>query len=387
MRLTPRGIALLVVSAGLLAGGFWGSYPLFLALGGILLGAVVAAVLVTARGLHVTVSREVYPDRVERGRPALAKLLVKNPGVKRHGGFLANDRLANDRLANDRAGRGSRTVRVRALAPGGKATYHYELPTEVRGRMTVGPLTLHRVDPFGLASNRLSTGETGTLWVHPRKYAARALVGGHPRHHHEGTTTDESLRGSIDLRDVREYVIGDEVRHLHWKASARTGKLMVRDYADPEQPRFTLLLDTRGDALKPEAFEEAVDFAGSLITASALAGHHTRLVTSSGADLPTSGGALASRRLLDELCQVAQGKGDLLVPQVLSATRNGGGCLTVVTSGSAELGALAGLRGRYSSLVIVDVAPGGAAPAVRGARVLRAEGAGLAVRKWNEMAG
>jgi len=377
MRLTPRGVVLLIVSVLLLAGGFWGSYPLFLALGGVLLGAVVAAVLVTARGLHVTVSREVYPDRVERGRPALAKLLVKNPGAKRHGGFLANDR----------AGRGSRTVRVRALAPGGEATYHYELPTEVRGRMTVGPLTLHRVDPFGLASNRLSTGETATLWVHPRKYAARALVGGHPRHHHEGTTTDESLRGSVDLRDVREYVIGDEVRHLHWKASARTGKLMVRDYADPEQPRFTLLLDTRGDALKPAAFEEAVDFAGSLITASALAGHHTRLVTSSGVDLPTSGGALASRRLLDELCQVAQGKGDLLVPQVLSATRNGGGCLTVVTSGSAELGALAGLRGRYSSLVIVDVAPGGPAPAVRGARVLRAEGAGLAVRKWNEMAG
>jgi uncharacterized protein (DUF58 family) len=377
MRLTPRGVALLVVSVLLLVAGQWGKYPVFLALGGVLLGAVVAAVLVTARGLHVTVTREVYPDRVERGRPALAKLRVRNPAGKRHGAFLASDR----------AGSGSRTVRVRALTPGGEATYHYELPTEARGRMTAGPLTLHRVDPFGLASNRLSTGETATLWVHPRKYPARALVGGHPRHHHEGTTTDESLRGSVDLRDVREYVIGDEVRHLHWKASARIGRLMVRDYADPEQPRFTLLLDTRGDTFNPTAFEEAVDLAGSLLTASAVAGHHTRLVTSSGVDLPTSGGSLASRRLLDELCQVGQGKGDSLAPEVLSATRNGGGCLTVVTSGSADLAALAVLRGRYSLLVIIDVAPGGAAPAVRGARVLRAEGAGLAVRKWNEMAG
>jgi len=98
---------------------------------------------------------------------------------------------------------------------------------------------------LGLAANRLSAGESTLLWVHPRTYPMGVSVAGHPRHHHEGRTTEKSLRGSFDLREVREYVVGDDVRHLHWKAAARTGQLMVRDYADPDQPRFTVLLDNR----------------------------------------------------------------------------------------------------------------------------------------------
>jgi uncharacterized protein (DUF58 family) len=378
MRLTGRGVAVLIIAVLLLVAAEWAGYTLFRVLAGIGLGAVVAAIAVTARGLRVAVTREVYPDRVERGRPALAKLRVRNPSAKRQRGFYALDR----------AGDGASTIVVRALQPGAEATYHYELRTGRRGRMTVGPLTLHRVDPFGLARNRLSTGDTVTLWVHPRKYPARALAGGHPRHHHNGVTTDDSLRGSHDLRDVREYQPGDEVRHLHWKATARTGRLMVRDYADPEQPRFTLLLDTRAEVFPPAVFEEAVEVAASLLYAGATAGHHSRLVTSAGTDLATAGGPLAARQLLDELCQLGQdtGTGRALVPAPLSAGRHHGGCLTVVTSGAGDLGGLAGLRSRHSSFLVVDL--GGAAPvAVPGVRVLGATGAEHAVRRWNEVAG
>lgn len=378
MRLTPRGLALLVFAVLLLVAGEWLGYPVFRVLGAAGLAAVAAAVAVTARGVRVAVTRAVYPDRVERGRPALAKLRVRNLAGRRERGFDAWDQ----------AGSGSRTVRVRPLAEGAEAEYKYELPTGTRGRMAVGPLTLYRVDPFGLARNRHSTGETATLWVHPRKYAARALIGGFPRHHHDGASTDDSLRGSLDLRDVREYQPGDEVRHMHWKATAKTGRMMVRDYADPEQPRFTLLLDTRAEVLAPAAFEEAVDLAASLLAASAMAEHHSRLVTSGGLDLATPGGAPAARHLLDELCQVAQSPGQTLVPPVLSAVRHQGGCLTVVTSAAGALSGFAGLRSRYSSLFVFDLsAAGGTPPPVPGARVLRAADAAHAVRRWNEVAG
>ncbi|MEV7098156.1 DUF58 domain-containing protein [Amycolatopsis sp. NPDC051045] len=380
MRLTPRGVAVLVVSVVLVATAEWAGYPLFRVLGAIGLGALPAAVAVTARGMRVAVTRVVYPDRVERGRPALAKLRVRNLAGRPQAGFAAWDH----------AGGSTRTVQVRALAEGAEATYQYELPTAARGLMAVGPLTLQRADPFGLARNRHPAGETGTLWVHPRKYPARALIGGFPRHHHDGATTDDSLRGSLDLRDVREYQPGDEVRHLHWKATARTGRMMVRDYADPEQPRFTLLLDTRGDALSPALFEEAVDLAASLLAASATAGHHSRLVTSGGVDLATSGGLLAVRQLLDELCQVRQDSGaeQALVPGVLSAVRHQGGCLTVVTSGAGglgTLGGLAGLRARYSSFFVLALGSGGVPPVIPGARVLSADSAANAVRRWNEV--
>jgi uncharacterized protein (DUF58 family) len=380
VRLTRRGFTVLAVAVLLLTFGSWGNYPLPRALGGILLGAVLAAVLVTARGLLIGVRRSVYPDRVERGRPALARLQVSNRGNRRRAGFLATDT----------AGSVTRTVRVRGLLPGAEAVYHYELPTSARGRLTVGPLTLHRVDPFELARSRLPTGETVTLWVHPRQLPARALVGNHPRHHHEGASTDAALRGSVDLQDVREYVPGDEVRHLHWKATARTGRLMVRDLADPEQQRFTVLLDNRSRALAAAGFEEAVDLTASLLCASARAGQQTRLVTSSGLDLPVSGNPHAIRRLLDELCELRQdGEWDAaVVPGLLSASRSAGGGLVVVTAGATKLTSVAWLRQRFSTIFVIALSePESGQAEVTGARLLRADSAQEAVRRWNEAMG
>ena len=375
MRLTRRGLAVLICSLLAIVAGQWAGYPVIRVLGAVGVGAVLGSVLATARGPRVTVTREVYPGRVERGRPALARLRVRNTASWRLRGFLALDRMGPD----------VRTVAVHALLPGAESTYHYELPTTTRGLMPVGPLTLHRVDPFGLARNKVSAGETKTLWVHPRVYPALARIGGHPRHHHEGSATDETLHGSLDLKEVREYQPGDEVRSIHWKATARTGQLMVRDTIDPVQPRFTVLLDTRADAVPPALFEEAVDLAASLLSSSALAGHHSRLVTSGGVDVPTVGGAVSARQLLDQLCLLDRDPGRGLVPAVLSLAHRQGGCLTVVTSGGADLGALAGLRSRYSSVYVVALGDGGTA-VVPSALVITAADARDGVRRWNEVA-
>lgn len=377
---------MLLASIALYLLGEWAGYAVFRALAGPGLGAVLVALLLTARRPRVAVSRDVFPDRVERGRPALARLRVRNPSSRRQPGFTAQDA----------AGPGRQAVTVRALPPGGEATYHYELPTSRRGRFTVGPLVVERSDPLALAGWRMSTGEVAALWVHPRRYPVDAVVGGRPRHHHEGRAVDDSLRGSADLRDVRPYVVGDEVRHLHWKATARTGQLMVRDYADPHQPRLSLLLDTRSEALTAAAFEEAVDLAASVLCASAMAGHHSRLLTSSGTDLATAGGPLAARELLDVLCEVGQGPaaGCPLVPPVLSGGRSTGGGLVVVTGHSSSVSSVAGLQNRYSVLVVALGAASsvtdrplvGQAPArssgVPGVRVVAANGALDTIRQW-----
>ncbi|MEC3978823.1 DUF58 domain-containing protein, partial [Amycolatopsis sp. H20-H5] len=199
-RLTRRGGAVLALSLLLGVAGYLGGYPVLWVLGVVLFAAVVSAVLVTIWGVRVDVRRSVYPDRVERGEPAVARLQVRNPTDKRQAAFLATDQSDG----------GVRTVQVRGLPAGGEAVYHYELATAKRGKAEVGPLTLLRSDPFGLAAHRVPTGETATLWVHPRRLAARALVDGHPRHHHEGATTDDALRGAVDLQDVREYTPGVE---------------------------------------------------------------------------------------------------------------------------------------------------------------------------------
>ncbi|WP_117214437.1 DUF58 domain-containing protein [Allorhizocola rhizosphaerae] len=372
MRFTPRGVGVLVAAAALFGVGHWAGYPLLLALAGAAVGAVAAGVLAAGRRPRVAVVRQLYPtDRIERGRPAAAQLRVHNPGTRRQPGFHAGDRV----------GAGLHAVAVRPLAPGATAVYHYELPTGVRGRHQVGPLTLSRMDGLGLVRSRLSTGDTATLWVRPRTHNVRPPAGGHPRHHHEGRATDRSLRGSLDVREVREYVAGDEVRHLHWKATARAGQLMVRDYADPKQPRFTTLLDTR---LAESVFEEAVEIAASLLVSAARADHPCRLVTPCGVDVGTAGGVSAARRLLDELCVLnqAEDRGVPLVPETLSP---GGSLVAVVSEGTsaADRAALASLRPHYSTLMVIVFGVGREAPRVPGVTVLVAANAAEAALKWN----
>jgi uncharacterized protein (DUF58 family) len=373
IRLTRRGTGVLAGSAVLFTSGQWAGYPFFLAIAGAGAGALVAAVALTGRRPRVAVTREIYPDRVERGRPAVATLRVRNPTGRRHGAFSAADRI----------GGALRAVRIRALASNAEATHRYELPTARRGRHQVGPLTLDQGDPLGLGRRQLAAGEIATLWVHPRVRVMRPPGGGRPRHHHEGTAVDDRLRGSYDLREVREYVLGDEVRHLHWKATARTGQLMVRDYVDPDQPRFTALVDSR---LEGSLLEEAIDITASLVTSAAQADRPVRLVSSGGLDLDTSGGVRAVRPLLDALCVLEPSVGAALVPEPL--TRGGVGGFAVVTAGGtpADRAALAALRDRYTPLVVFVLGPAGSLTGIPGATVLQVSDAADAARRWNAVA-
>ncbi|MEU7527998.1 DUF58 domain-containing protein [Saccharothrix sp. NPDC042600] len=342
MRLTARGVAVLVTAAVSGGVGVFAGYPLFLALAGLLAGAVVAGFPAVARGLAVEVERSVHPSRVERGKPALATLSVRGAGD----GFTARDRC----------GRHVRRVVVRA-----DAVYRYELPTSERGRHVVGPLVVERTDPLGLVRKDVGTGSTATLWVHPRRHPARPFAAGHRRHHHEGAATGP--RGSLDLRDVREYVPGDEVRLVHWKSSARTGKLMVRDYADPERPRLALLVDTR----HATAFEDVVEVAASVLHASAVAGFRCRLLTPGGVDVSVDGGVLAGRRLLDSLSELR------VSPQGEPPARPRGG-FVVVTAGPVEPFAV------VRPDVVLALGGSGGVP---GARVVRGADAAEVVRRWN----
>ncbi|MEU4193245.1 DUF58 domain-containing protein [Kribbella sp. NPDC026611] len=373
MRLTGRGIAVLLGSVAAYVIGELAGYGVFRALAGIGLGALIAATALTVRQPQVVVQRVLSPDRVERGRPALATLRVRNEAPRWQGAFAAHDSAGAER----------QEVRIRRLGPGSEATYRYELPTSHRGRIVVGPLTLERRDPLGLAKNSKATGEVATLWVHPKRHPTKTVVAGRPRHHHVGRTADDSLRGSADLRDVRPYVVGDEVRHLHWKATARTGQLMVRDYADPDQPRLTVLLDTRGEPLSAATFEEATEVAASILVAASTAGHRCRLVTTAGADLAAPGGAVASRMFLDELC-ITEQRDDRsgLVPAALTTGTSAGGAIVVVTGVRGSASDFAPLLRRYSSVTVLGLGPAQGVAPVLGAHVVLGTSARAVLQQW-----
>lgn len=395
-RLTPRGLRLLLAAPVLYATGEALGFVFLRALAGLALGLVAAGLLATSGRLAVTVTRTVSPARVERDGDAAAVLLVTNPGRRRIAGFTAEDRVGTRRVE----------LRIPALPAGATHEHRYLLPTSRRGRVPVGPVALYRADPLGLAATRVIQGAGADLWVYPRTRPTRALPSG-TSHAYTGASGDGPRHGSVDFHSLREYVVGDELRHLHWKSTARTGQLMVREFVDLRCPRLTVLLETRADRVDAAAFEEIVEVAASLVRASTARGLPTRLLTTTGPttttdldigttrpttttdlDVDTAGGA-GARDLLDRLAEVGRRPGTTRVrrPADLVADEAAGTSLVMVTEAvdAGDLRELALLRQRLDRVVVLSLGP---APRqdgdeVPGVPVLRGPDAVALLGAWN----
>lgn len=372
MRLTGRGVAVLVTAAVLLLVGLLLGLPLLRAVAGFAAGALLVAMVPALGRLRPVIRREIHPDRVQRGSPAVAQLVVTNASGQRQPAFVARD------TAGDHA----EVVDVRALPPGGSARYLYELPTQRRGRIDVGPLVVERSDLLGLARSRGEVGEVTQLWVYPRRHAVRLSPAGRSRHHHEGEPPRLPMPGSMDLRALREYVVGDEPRHLHWKATARTGQLMVREYVDPAQPWSLIMLDDRAAALSPAAFEEAVEIVASLLWESCELDRPGRFCTASGQRIETRGGATGARDLLDRLCLVQQTDHPELALDVARIGGRRGDGWFVHVGGTPDPAVSLAAR-RFGQAVMFDLGTGEPAPTVT--PTIRAADAGTAIATWNRM--
>ncbi|MFG1606756.1 DUF58 domain-containing protein [Actinoplanes sp. NPDC049265] len=350
MRPTARGIVVAVAAVALVALGVVADLPILRLLGGAALGGLVAAVVTVARPVRIAVRRDVHPEEVERGEPALARLVVRNTGRRRLGSLRAADRLGAD-LAIE--------VDLPALAAGASAPRTYDLPTSRRGRLRLGPLRLLREDPLGLLRRTVEAGEARTVAVRPRTHPVRVGAGG-VGHGFGGPAAQTAFRGSTEFRSLREYVVGDEPRHVHWKSTARTGQLMVREFTDPHRPRLVVLLDDRGSVLSPDEFEEAVEVAASLATAAGHAGHEVRVSAAVASGVDT---AIRPEPMAAWFCDVQQVDGVVEAPfQALGQERDA--VRVVLLTGAAAAGdvaALGRLRRRFATFVAVDLSAAGPA--------------------------
>ncbi len=99
----------------------------------------------------------------------------------------------------------------------------------------------------------------------------------------ESATSPQKAGISQDLRRLRSYAPGEDQRFVHWPSSARTGQLMVREFARPRAPGLLVwLANLAGCDLGPypnTAFEAAVKVAASLVTEGRRTGLEVGLVT------------------------------------------------------------------------------------------------------------
>ncbi|AIY03700.1 hypothetical protein ART_4101 [Arthrobacter sp. PAMC 25486] len=117
----------------------------------------------------------------------------------------------------------------------------FTIPTSRRAVITVGPVSSVRADPLQLLRRTVQwTGPTD-LYVHPRTTALDGPAAGFLKDL-EGLTTKDLSNSDIAFHALRDYVPGDDRRHIHWKTTARTGKLMVRQFEETRRSHMAVAL-------------------------------------------------------------------------------------------------------------------------------------------------
>lgn len=364
--LTTRGRAL--VGAGIVLG-----------LSGVLFGFVdlirmsvlaialpfVAALLVRSRRTRLQIERHLEPARVAVGQPARIVLTFTNVTKRTTPLFLAEERL--DYVLGDRP----RFV-VGHIPPGGTRSVEYSVRSHLRGHHPLGPLGVQLPDPFGLALRGAVLAGTAELVVLP---AVLPLSSTNRPSSGVGSEGEQShliaLHGEDDVT-IREYRDGDDLRRIHWPATARTGDLMVRQEDRPAQRRAVLLLDPRpsahGGTGATGSFEWAVTAVASIAGHLWHGGYAVHLVCAETVGNARAGDAMTLDEILDVL-SVTQPRADDGQDEVLRAaqtlTEAGGFVVAVVGASDPEVTArVASLRqaGTTGLALVLDARSFGPAP-------------------------
>jgi len=219
-------------------------------------------VLMAQRSRYLlTCSRLVQPTRVQAGQAAQVELYVENPGRTPTGLMLLEDTIPYV------LGSRPRFV-VDQLRPKWHREMTYVVRSDVRGRYVLGPLTVRLSDPFGFVELSRAFSARSALIVTPVIHALpTTTLSGDWSGTGDNRPRAFAAAGTEDIT-VREYRLGDDLRRVHWRSTARTGELMVRREEQPHQSRVTVLLDTRTGAHRgsgpSSSFEYAVSAAASV---------------------------------------------------------------------------------------------------------------------------
>lgn len=176
----------------------------------------------------------------------------------------ANARPALPASAELPVGEALREISVPFIGPRGSVSLPVEVEAASRGVIEVGPVTLARQDPLGLVRREVTWRDLHRIHVHPRTVYLPPGSAGLVKDL-EGASSRRLTDSDLDFHAVREYVPGDALRHVHWKSTAKTGTIMVRQYEESQTARAAILFDAdRAGYASDAEYELAVSAAASL---------------------------------------------------------------------------------------------------------------------------
>ena len=304
---------------------------------GVLLVAlpVISSILVRTRKTRMRIERHTHPERISVGQDAHVTLSFENVSTSTTPIFLAEERL--DYVLGDRP----RFV-VGRIPPGRVRAIDYAVRSHLRGRHHLGPLGVQVQDPFGLANRNAVLPGTADLVVLP---AVHPLSSNRQPSSGVGSEGEQAhliaLHGEDDVT-IREYRDGDDLRRIHWPATARTGDLMVRQEDRPAQRRAVVMIDPRpsahGGTGATSSFEWAVTAAASVAVHLCESGYAVHLVCAETVESSRAAETMTVDEILDVLA-VASMRDDTGEDEILRAAQ-------ALAAAGGFLVAIAGPSGR-----------------------------------------
>ncbi len=309
---------------------------------------VLAALGVALVRLRLDVARELHPARVHAGTSSTVVLEVRNRGRRRTPVLTLVDRVSGTSGAH---------LGVAPLEREAATGASYDLPTERRGLLRVGPLEVHVTDPFGLAQARVQVTGVSELTVYPAidDVAPVPMSSGTDPHAGRDLRSNLSPAGE-EFFALREYVVGDDLRRVHWASTARRDHLLVRQDELPWQGRATCFLDTRAGYRPADALEPAVRAAASLVHAGRRRNQQLRLVTADGTDSGFAASNAQVEAIMERLAVVEATTHRDLGPALDRLGRNAGGTLVLLVPADIapdDLVRLRRLTARYGRVIPV----------------------------------
>jgi uncharacterized protein (DUF58 family) len=321
--LTPLGRTVLVTGIVLTVLALWLNWQEFVQLGLVAFGLLLVGLLWQVLPGTPTTTLELRPSRmVEGGATTPTATLHVRAGATP---------LMSPKLTVP-VGRREVSLRLPFLSPFALRTETVPLPPMPRGVHTVGPVAYEKTDPVGLVSRRFTSGTALELFVAPRVTELSLFAGG-LTNDLDGATSQQLSMSDLAFHALREYVPGDDLRHVHWRSSAKAGELLVRQYHETRRGHVTILVDDHRDSYRRlRDFELAVSVAASIALRAVRDDFDTDLRCG-----PHEARGRSAEAVTDAACRfVAEGEDDYLRRAADAAGAVTGTGLVVQVTGSAR---------------------------------------------------
>jgi uncharacterized protein (DUF58 family) len=183
-------------------------------------------------------AQRILPEKLSNGDENPVKIDVKN-----NYGFRINTKIIDEIPFQFQ----KRDFLIeKQIEPGKNTFFQYILEPKERGEYHFGNLNIYVSSPLGFVSKRFTFQKDANLpsypsFIHLRKYELMALqseflLG--------GIKKIRKLGHTMEFEQIKDYVPGDDIRTINWKATSKANRLMVNQFQDEKSQRIFMLIDT-----------------------------------------------------------------------------------------------------------------------------------------------